>query len=184
MAWIKVIKEGEAENDLLREFYKKYGDPFAGVDNIMKIHSLNPESMWKHYDYYKHIMTGRSGLSRMQREMIAIVVSAENNCEYGLTHHRENLMQLTGSQSLCDKVATDFTAADVGDKDIAMMGFAKRLTRDPGGMRHKDTKELRDVGFKDGEILDIVQVTAYFNFVNRMANGLGIELEPRFSSSE
>jgi uncharacterized peroxidase-related enzyme len=182
MAWIKVIKEGEAENDLLREFYKKYGDPFAGVDNIMKIHSLNPESMWKHYDYYKHIMTGRSGLSRMQREMIAVVISAENKCEYCLAHHRENLMQLTGNQSLCDKVATEYSAADVGDKDIAMMGFAQRLTRDPGAMKHKDAKELREVGFKDGEILDIVQVTAYFNFVNRMANGLGVELEPRFDS--
>jgi uncharacterized peroxidase-related enzyme len=181
MAWIKVIKEGEAENDLLRTFYKKYGDPFSGVDNILKIHSLNPESMWKHYDYYKHIMTGKSGLSRMQREMIAIVVSAKNNCEYCLAHHRENLLQLTTNESLCDKVATDYSSADVGEKDIALMAFAHRLTREPGGMRHRDVKELRDAGFRDSEIHDIVQVTAYFNFVNRMANGLGVDLEPRFS---
>ena len=181
MAWIKVIKEGEAEDDLLRAFYKKYGDPFSGVDNIMKIHSLNPESMWKHYDYFKHIMTGRSGLSRMQREMIAVVVSAQNNCEYCLEHHKENLMQLTANQSLCEKIATDYASADVGDKDVAMMGFAQRLTKEPGSMRHKHVKELREAGFKDGEILDIVQVTAYVNFVNRMASGLGVELEPRFT---
>ena len=137
--------------------------------------------MWKHYDYYKHIMTGRSGLSRMQREMIAVVVSAANDCEYCLRHHRENLLELTGNESLCDKVANDHRNVDVGSKDIAMMAFADRLTRDPHQMRHSDVRELREEGFKDGEILDIVQVTAYFNFVNHMANGLGVELESRFS---
>jgi uncharacterized peroxidase-related enzyme len=181
MAWIKVIKEGEAENDRLRTFYKKFGDPFEGVDNIMKIHSLNPDSMWKHYDYYKHIMTGPSGLSRMQREMIAVVVSAANNCEYCLTHHRESLYQLTKSDSLCDTIVNDYGSADVGEKDIAMMAFCDRLTRDPGGTRKKDVGALRDVGFRDAEIHDIVQVTAYFNFVSRMASGLGVELEPRFA---
>lgn len=182
MAWIKVIKEGEAEDDRLRTFYKKYGDPFEGVDNILKIHSLNPELLWKHYDYYKVLMTGDSGLSRMQREMIAIVVSAANDCAYCLAHHRHNLHQLTKSDSLCEKVATDYRSADVGEKDIAMMTFADRLTRRPGEMRRGDVRKLRDAGFRDREILDIVQVTAYFNFVNRMASGLGVELEPRFSS--
>ena len=82
MAWIKMIAVGEAEDDLLRTLYKKYGDPFEGVDNILRIHSLNPPSLKGHYDYYKHIMTGKSGLSRMQREMIAVVVSAVNQCHY------------------------------------------------------------------------------------------------------
>lgn len=82
MAWIKMIKEGFAEDDLLRELYKKYGNPFEGVDNILKIHSLNPLSMKHHYELYKHLMAGRSGLSRMQREMIAVVVSAANECHY------------------------------------------------------------------------------------------------------
>lgn len=81
MAWIKVVKEGEATG-YLQTLYKKYGDPFEGVDNILKIHSLNPASLKYHYDYYKHIMSGPSGLSRMQREMIAVVVSKINNCHY------------------------------------------------------------------------------------------------------
>jgi uncharacterized peroxidase-related enzyme len=181
MAWIKVIREGEAENDRLRTFYKKYGDPFEGVDNILKIHSLNPDSLWKHYDYYKHLMTGPSGLSRMQREMIAIVVSAANECDYCLTHHRDSLFQLTKNNSLCDTVVSDFANADVGEKDVAMMTFADRLTREPGAMKQGDVQSLRDAGFKDAEILDVVQVAAYYNFVNRIANGLGVELEPRWN---
>lgn len=81
MAWIKMIAEEDA-HDHLRALYKKYGDPFEGVDNILKIHSLDPRSLQLHYDLYKHLMTGKSGLSRMQREMIAIVTSVANNCHY------------------------------------------------------------------------------------------------------
>jgi len=81
MAWIKMIKEDEAHG-ILRTLYKKYGNPFEGVDNILKIHSLKPESLKYHYNLYKHVTTSPSGLSRMQREMIAVVVSKTNNCHY------------------------------------------------------------------------------------------------------
>ena len=81
MAWIKMIAEDQAEGQL-RTYYKKYGSPFEGVDNILKIHSLNPESLRHHYELYRHLMTGPSGLSRMQREMIGIVVSKINACHY------------------------------------------------------------------------------------------------------
>jgi len=81
MPWIKTIKEDEAHG-FLRNLYKKYSNPFEGVDNILKIHSLNPDTLKLHYDFYKHLMTGRSGLSRMQREMIAVVVSVANDCHY------------------------------------------------------------------------------------------------------
>jgi uncharacterized peroxidase-related enzyme len=81
MAWIKMISEEEARG-LLKTYYKKYGDPFEGVDNILRIHSLNPESLKHHYEMYKHLMMGESGLSLMQREMIAVVVSKINACHY------------------------------------------------------------------------------------------------------
>ena len=75
------VRWDDAHDDL-RTLYKKYRDPFEGVDNILKIHSLNPTSLRHHYDFYKHLMTGRSGLSRMQREMIAVVTSVANGCHY------------------------------------------------------------------------------------------------------
>jgi uncharacterized peroxidase-related enzyme len=81
MAWIKMIDDDKAAGPLKR-YYKKYGDPFSGVDNILKIHSLNPESLRHHYEMYKHLMQGESGLSRMQREMVAVVVSKINGCHY------------------------------------------------------------------------------------------------------
>ena len=81
MAWIKVVPEGEASGRL-KELYDKYTELWGGVDNIIKIHSLNVKSMQTHFDLYAHLMRGRSDLSREQREMIAVVVSAVNKCHY------------------------------------------------------------------------------------------------------
>ena len=81
MAWIKMIGETEAEG-ALAEMYGKLTEPWGGVDNIMKIHSLNPTSLLNHFDLYKTLMRGKSELSRIQREMIAVVVSALNHCKY------------------------------------------------------------------------------------------------------
>ena len=81
MAWIHMIPEAEATGRL-KELYEKYTEPWGGVDNILKIHSLNPRSMDAHFTLYVTVMRGRSDLTREQREMIAIVSSAVNQCHY------------------------------------------------------------------------------------------------------
>ena len=81
MAWIKVIQEDEATGKL-KEMYEKYAESSGEVDNILKIHSLNPKSLKTHFDLYAHLMRGKSDLSRVQREMIAVVTSAVNRCHY------------------------------------------------------------------------------------------------------
>jgi len=81
MAWIEMIPEESAEG-ALKEAYDQLIEPWGGVDNIMKIHSLNVRSLWAHFELYKTMMYGRSGLRRAQREMIAVVVSAINKCHY------------------------------------------------------------------------------------------------------
>jgi uncharacterized peroxidase-related enzyme len=81
MSWIKVIQEGEAVGEL-NKLYEQMAEPWGGVDNILKIQSLNPASLRTHFEFYKTLMRGPSGLSRTQREMIAVVVSAANHCQY------------------------------------------------------------------------------------------------------
>ncbi len=81
MAWIRMIDEDEAD-EKLSELYARMREPWGGVDNIMKIHSLNPRSLQGHFEFYGALMRGRSPLSRAQREMIAVVVSAANRCHY------------------------------------------------------------------------------------------------------
>ncbi len=81
MAWIKTIKENAAQGSL-KEFFQKHMTPEGVVDNILKIHSLNVPSLQGHYDFYRILMYGKSDLSRVQREMIAVVVSVINKCHY------------------------------------------------------------------------------------------------------
>ncbi len=81
MAWIRVIQEDKAEGEL-KQLYGQMTEPWGGVDNILKIHSLNPPSLRAHFEFYKTLMRGKSGLSRAQREMIAVTVSAANHCHY------------------------------------------------------------------------------------------------------
>ena len=81
MAWIKVIQESEAVGKL-KQLYDIFTEPWGGVDNILKIHSLNVKSLKTHFDLYAHLMRGKSDLSRTQREMIAVVVSVTNRCRY------------------------------------------------------------------------------------------------------
>lgn len=81
MAWIDTIDESDAEGRL-RRLYERMTEPWGGVDNILKVHSLNPASLAAHWELYKTVMRGRSPLSRAQREMIGVVVSAENRCHY------------------------------------------------------------------------------------------------------
>ncbi|MBA3355234.1 MAG: carboxymuconolactone decarboxylase family protein [Pyrinomonadaceae bacterium] len=81
MAWIKVIQEDAAGGEL-KQLYDQLTEPWGGVDNILKIHSLNPPSLRAHFEFYKTLMRGQSGLSRIQREMIAVVVSDANRCHY------------------------------------------------------------------------------------------------------
>ncbi len=81
MAWINVIPEEEATGRL-KDLYDKYAEPSGEVDNILKIHSLNAKSLKTHFDLYAHLMKGRSDLSKAQREMIGVVVSTVNHCQY------------------------------------------------------------------------------------------------------
>lgn len=94
-----------------------------------------------------------------------------------MKHHGAGLRKLTGNDKLVEELSIDFRDADLDPPDRAMLEYAAKLTRDPGAVSEGDVSELRAAGFEDEAILDICQVTAYYNFVNRLADGLGVELE-------
>ena len=176
MAWIKIIDEENAE-DSLKEQYAQLVEPWGGVDNILKIHSLNPESLAAHVKLYKTLMYGKSPLRRTEREMIAVVVSAINQCHYWIVHHGEGLLKLTKDESIVNQLKSDYTLANISTKQMAMLNYAAKLTERPADIFNRDIEELREVGFKDRAILDINQIVAYYAFVNRIADGLGVDLE-------
>ena len=176
MAWIQVVQEEQAQGRL-REFYDKVVEYRGKVANIFKVHSLNPDAMKAHLDLYLTIMYGKSGLSRAQREMIAVVVSAVNECEYCIVHHSAALSRYVKDKSFVKQLSIDHTKAPLGHKDRAMLEYAVKLTKKLTDVEEEDVQSLRSAGFADEEILSITLVVSYFNFVNRIVEGLGVKLE-------
>ncbi|MDE1852531.1 MAG: peroxidase-related enzyme [Thaumarchaeota archaeon] len=175
MAWIRTIGEGDAEGEL-RLVYGKVTTTRGRVANIFKVQSLDPSSLAAHLDLYLNLMFSKGKLSRQQREMIAVAVSAENDCHYCVAHHSAALAKHM-DEGLAAKLATDPRQAALGPKERAMVDYALALTRDPRSLTQKDIDELRKGGLTDEEILQLNLVASYFNFVNRVATGLGVALE-------
>ena len=101
-----------------------------------------------------------------------------------MTHHGAGLRKLTKDPELARQLAADYRRAPVSDADRAMLDYADKLTREPWAMKEADLEPLRSAGFDDRAILDIAQSVAYFAFVNRLADGLGVELEAYWDPEE
>ncbi|MFN4218829.1 MAG: peroxidase-related enzyme [Candidatus Bipolaricaulia bacterium] len=174
MAWIRVIDEAEAQGRL-KECYEEIKKARGKVANIMRVHSLQPDAMMAHLNFYKTIMFGPSGLSRRQRELLATVVSALNGCAYCVRHHAEALRAYVKDEALIGQVQRDYTTVPLDSKSRAMLDYAHKLTRSPTRVTQQDIEQLRYAGFSDAEILSVNLIVSYFNFVNRVALGLGVE---------
>ncbi len=173
MSWIEQTEAEDAEGRLA-EIYAELIEKRGKVSNILKVHSLNPEAMRDHLDLYMTIMFGKSGLSRAEREAIAVVVSANNDCDYCVNHHLEALKRYIKDEETLSMLATADGLETLEPRLSNIVRHAEKLTDVPGAMTESDLGELRAVGLSDRDILDLTLITAYFNFVNRIALGLGV----------
>ncbi len=172
MSWIEEIDENEAGGKLA-QIYGELIEKRGKVANILKVHSLNPAAMANHLDLYMTLMFGKSGLSRAEREAIAVVVSATNDCAYCVNHHAEALNRYIKGDVLNSLVEADGLEA-LEPRLSNIVRHAEKLTSAPGAMTESDLGELRAVGLSDQDILDMTLIVGYFNFVNRIALGLGV----------
>jgi len=173
MPWIREIEVSEAQGKLA-ETYAGLIKQRGKVANILKVHSLNPEAMGDHLDLYMTIMFGKSGLSRAEREAIAVVVSASNECEYCVHHHAEALRRYIKDEEIIAMLMSADGLETLEPRLSNIVRHAEKLTTAPGAMTESDLGELRAVNLSDDDILDLTLVVAYFNFVNRIALGLGV----------
>lgn len=177
MAYIKVIDHHEAEGEL-RDIYDDLVKTRGKLADVHKIQSLNPKSIVNHMDLYMTIMFGKSSLKRYQRELMAVVVSSTNECPYCITHHAEALNHFWKDDIRLNKLIENFEKVNLTDADLALARFASSLTLKPNSIQESNQiKDLKDAGFSDSAILDANLVCSYFNFVNRMVLGLGVQLE-------
>jgi uncharacterized peroxidase-related enzyme len=174
MAWIRVVGEDEA-NDELRAALDAVVGSRGKLSNILAVHSLHPKAMIAHMDLYMAIMFGPSGLSREEREMIAVVVSAADQCPYCILHHGKALNHYWKDEDRLARFIDDPRSIDVSPKMRTILDYAVQLTERPAGVEEHDIEQLREVGLTDEEILSLNLIVSYFNFVNRIAMGLGVE---------
>ena len=177
-----MVDEDEATG-VLADLYKKIAGSRGGVANVMKVHSLNPRAMEAHFDLYKVVQFGRSPLSRKLREMIGTVVSAANRCRYCVAHHSEPLRAYNVDDDLIDRLCAGEIPLDgMSDSEHALLTHCRNITREPVA-DEKAIESLRLKGWSDQAILDATLVASYFNFVNRIVETLGVELEKDFAST-
>lgn len=173
MSWINEVAEEDA-NEKLKPIYDDLIKSRGKVANILKVHSLNPDALKSHLDLYMTIMFGKSGLTRKERECIAVVVSRADNCEYCVNHHAESLSRYIQNEELLNQIKEDYSQAKLPDKLMALCHYAYKLTTQPGKQKQEDLTLLKSFGLTDKDLLDTTLIVAYFNFVNRIALGLGV----------
>ena len=179
-AWIKMISDDAASAELARclEIARA---PSGGVDNVMRVHSLRPHTMEGHHKLYMSVLHHDGNtLPLWFSEVIASYVSMLNRCGYSLANHFANARHLIGDDARADKVYAALQAHRPEDvfegAELAMLRYAEKLTVAVGDMQQEDVAALRQAGVEDGEILEVNQVCGYFNYVNRLLNGLGVSL--------
>ncbi len=177
MPYIDVIPP-EAAKGQLKEIYDDLIKKRGKLAAVHQIQSLNPTSIVNHMDLYMTLMFGNSPLRRYQREMMAIVTSTENNCEYCQRHHSEALLHFWKDQELVDQLKKDPSQLDLDKTDQLLCDYAVDLTRHPSTItENKYAEPLRKSGLGDRAILDASLIISYFNFVNRIVLGLGVAIE-------
>ncbi|MDX1639592.1 MAG: peroxidase-related enzyme [Balneolaceae bacterium] len=177
MAYIKVIDREEAEGRL-REIYDDLVEKRGKLAEVHKIQSLNPESIVKHMDLYLTVMFGKSPLKRAQREMLGVVVSVANRCEYCQLHHGTALNHYWKNEERLKRLRRNYSDADLSAEDELLCDYAWHLTTEPEKSgKGVYVERLRSAGFGDRAILDATLVISYFNFVNRVVLGLGVKSE-------
>ncbi len=147
------------------------------VANIIAIQGGNPSALKGHLDLYLAIMFGRRGLSRFQRELIATFVSALNQCPYCVEHHKEALKAHCKEGEIVEAACQGKICPSLPPADQALLGYCRKVALMPHQITEEDIRELRRVGFSDDDILAANLITSYFAMVNRIALGLGVELE-------
>ncbi|RDI96451.1 alkylhydroperoxidase [Meiothermus sp. QL-1] len=171
-AWLRVPEEHELPEEV-RQLFAKFVEKTGFVPNVARNFALLPEHFLRWFRYYDFLMRSEGHLSRKEREMIAVVVSATNRCEYCLASHTAYLREITGDPVLPEVLAANFRRARLTPREQALLEFAYQMTVSSETMSSAEVQRLRAAGLSDEAIFEAAQVAAMFNFTNRLANALG-----------
>jgi uncharacterized peroxidase-related enzyme len=186
MTWIKTVPFSEADEELRsamaaqRELYPiEYAEPIhptpdGQTSGIVASHSLIPDALYHAFATFGALMSPDLPLTRRQHEMITTVVSVANRCHYWIESHAEFLRRVTLDEVLVKALQEDYKTAQISDQERLMLDYVSQLTRDATRISENDHQSLRSAGFDDQAILQITLIASWFNYVNRVADALGV----------
>lgn len=163
------LKPSDDLSEATRAYFAKCEEKLGLVPNVLLSYAFDEKKLRAFTDMYNDLMLGDSGLSKLEREMIAVVVSSVNHCFYCLTAHGAAVRQLSGDPAFGEMMVMNYRVAEMTPKQKSMLDFAVKLTETPDRIEEADRQGLRDAGFSDRDIWDIASVIGFFNMSNRVA---------------
>jgi len=159
-------KELSAET---KAYFDKCKEKLGMVPNVLLAYAFDEAKLQAFSTFYNDLMLGDSGLSKLERELIAVTVSSVNHCYYCLAAHGAAIRQISGNPALGEQMVMNYRVADLHERQRAMLDFAVKLTETPDRIVEEDREALRRAGFSDRDIWDIAATASFFNMSNRMA---------------
>lgn len=156
----------------LRALFDKCTEKLGFVPNVLQAYSLRQKKLRTFAQLYNELMLGESGLSKLEREMIAVVVSSANHCYYCLVAHGQAVRKLSGDPELGEMLAANYRVAPLPPRQRAILDFAWKMTKEPWSVGEEDRAALRAVGLTAEEIFDVADTAAFYNMSNRMATAV------------
>ncbi|MFL5164691.1 MAG: peroxidase-related enzyme [Microvirga sp.] len=165
------LKKGVLSGEM-QAYFAKCDEKIGFVPNVLRAYAHDNQKLEAFAALYNDLMLAPSGLSKLEREMIAVVVSSQNRCYYCLTAHGAAVRQLSGDPVLAEMLVQNYRAAELEPRHRAMLDFAVKLTDAPSTVEEPDRARLRSAGFSDRDIWDVAAVASFFNMSNRMASAV------------
>ena len=167
-------------DDDLTAYFDKCVEKLGFVPNVLQAYRWNPARLRNFIAFVDELMLGESGLSKLEREMIATVVSSENHCYYCQVAHGWAVRRRSGDPAFGEQIVMNYRAADLDSRQRAMLDFSVKLTEEPDRVTEADRQALRDTGFSEQDIWDIAEIAAFFNMSNRMASATEMVPNPEY----
>lgn len=178
MSWTRHVAVAEATDSLASIYdHIKSRSSHGRVSNLWQSQGVDRSGLESSYALYQTLMGDPAPLTAAQAELLALVVSATNGCTYCVAHHGPKLARALGDEALARAVAMDYRTADLTARDRVLLDYAVALTCEPSERKLEDIERVREYGLDDAMIVKATEIVGFYNFVNRVASSLGVELE-------
>ncbi len=176
------LPDPDALDDDIKKYFAICEEKLGLVPNVLRAYTANLEKLRNFSKLYNTIMLDEEncGLSKLEREMIAVAVSSANRCYYCLVAHGQAVRRLSGDPQLGEMMVMNYRVAALDRRQRAMLDFVWKLTKSPHDITDDDRKGLGDAGFSEQDIFDICDTAGFYNYTNRVAHGLDMMPNPEY----